>query len=85
METIEDFGEELEVEVTSPVQHHIFYVNEDAGLLDEKKKDFLQCGSKKIKIVKRGSRDLETLVSFLTMRVTKINVDDWKQLKISLV
>ena len=40
METIEAFGEELEVEVTSPAQHHLLYVKEDAKLLDEKKKTF---------------------------------------------
>ena len=38
METIEAFGEELEGEVTSLSQHHIFYVNKDAKLLDKNKK-----------------------------------------------
>ena len=28
-----------------------------------------------------GRPDLETSVSFLTMRVTKINVEDWKKIK----
>ena len=54
METIEDFGEELEVEVTSPVQHHIFYVNENAGLLDEKKKDFFTVWQQKNKNSETG-------------------------------
>ena len=38
METIEAFGEELEGEVTSPVQHHIFDVNKDSELLNENNK-----------------------------------------------
>ena len=38
METIYSFGEEFEGELTSPAPHHIFYVNEDAKLLDEGKK-----------------------------------------------
>ena len=37
--------------------------------------------AKCLHIVKRGRPDLEILVSFLTMRVTKINVDNWKKLK----
>ena len=32
-------------------------------------------------IVKQGRPDQETLVSFLKMRVTKSNVDDWEKLK----
>ena len=31
--------------------------------------------------MKRARPGLETLVSFLTMRVTKSDVDDWKKLK----
>ena len=37
MVTIEAFGEELEGEVTSPAQHHLFYVNDYAELLYENK------------------------------------------------
>ena len=37
--------------------------------------------AKCLHIVKRGRPDLEILVSFLTMRVTKINIDNWKKLK----
>ena len=39
MENIEAFGEELEREVTSPSQHHLFCVNKDAKLLDDNKKE----------------------------------------------
>ena len=38
MEAIEIFGEELEGEVKSPAQHHIFQVNKDAEPLDKNNK-----------------------------------------------
>ena len=38
MEAIELFGEELEREVMSPAQHHLFQVNEDADPSDKNKK-----------------------------------------------
>ena len=38
METIEVFGQELEVVVNSLAHHHRFYVNEGAELLDENRK-----------------------------------------------
>ena len=37
--------------------------------------------SKLLHVVKLGRPDLETLVSFIKIRVTKSNVDDWKKLK----
>ena len=46
METIEAFGEELEGEVTSPAQHHLFYVNEDAKLLDKIKQNIFTAWQK---------------------------------------
>ena len=39
METIEDFGEELEGEVTVTEQHDLFYMNDNAELLDNNKKE----------------------------------------------
>ena len=47
MENIEDLGEELEEEVTLPAQHHLFYVNGDAWLLDENKKDLFTAWQQK--------------------------------------
>ena len=37
--------------------------------------------AKLLYLLKRARPDLETLVSFLTMRATKSDVDDWKKLK----
>ena len=39
MEAIELFGEELEGEVTSPAQHHLFQENEDSKSLNKNKKE----------------------------------------------
>ena len=82
MEAIDIFGEELEGEVTSPAQHHLFHVNKDTEPLDKNKKEnFHSVTAKLLYLVKRARPDLETLVCFLTIRVTKSNVDDWKKLK----
>ena len=79
MEAIELFGEELEGKVTSPAQHHLFQVNKDVEPLDKNKKEiFHSVTAKLLYLVKPARPDLETLVSFLTMRVTKSDVDDWK-------
>ena len=48
METIEDFRGKLEGEVNSPAWHHLLYVNEDAELLDENKKDIFNSVAAKI-------------------------------------
>ena len=54
---------------------------EDAEPLDKNKKEILHSVTAKLLyLVKRARPDLETLVSFLTMRVTKSDVDDWKKL-----
>ena len=82
MEDVEISVEELEGEVTSPAQHRLFQVNQDANPLDKNKKEiFHSATAKLLYIVKRARPDLETLVSFITMRVTKSDVDDWKKLK----
>ena len=64
--------------MTSLAHHHLFYVNEDAELLYENKKESFHCVTANLlHIVKRGRPELEILVYFLKMRVTKSNVDDW--------
>ena len=79
MEAIELFGEKFEERVTSPAQHHLLQVNEDAEPLDKNKREIFHSVTDKILyLVKRARPNLETLMSFLTMRVTKSDVDDWK-------
>ena len=48
MEAIKLFGEELEGTVTSPAQHHLFQVNEDAEPLDKNKKEIFHSVTAKI-------------------------------------
>ena len=86
MEDIELFGEELEGEVMSPAQHHIFQVNQDDDTLDKNKKEiFHSVKAMLLYLAKRARPCLETLVSFLTMRVTKSDIEDWKKLKRGLM
>ena len=47
----------------------------------EQKINFQSVTAKLLHIVKRGLPDMEILVSFLTTRVTKSNVDNWEKLK----
>ena len=68
--------------MTSPAHNHLLYVNEDAQLLDENKKEKVHSViAKLLHIVKQGGPDMETLVSFMTTRFTISNVDDCKKLK----
>ena len=86
LEAIELFREPINGVVTSPAQHHLFQVNENAEQLDEEKsKIFHTVTQKLLYITKRGRLDLETLLSFLTSRVTKSDIDDWKKLKRGLI
>ena len=48
IEAIELFGEELEGKVTSPAQHHLFQVNEDAEPLDKNKKEIFHSVTAKL-------------------------------------
>ena len=68
--------------MTSPAQHHLFQVNKDDKPLDKNKKEnFHSVTSKLLYLVKQARPDLDTLVSFMTTRVTKSDVDNWKKLK----
>ena len=77
IEAIKLFGEELEGKVTSPAQYHLFRVNKDAEPLDKNKKEILHSVTAKLLyLVKQARPDIETWVSFITMRVAKSDVDD---------
>ena len=81
-EVIEVFCEKIEGVVTSPAQNHLFFVDKNAEQLDEKKSEiFHSVTAKLLYLVKRARPDLETLISFLTMRVSKSDVEDWKKFK----
>ena len=77
LEAIELFREPINGVVTSPAQHHIFQVNEKAEQLDEEKNKIFQTVTQKLLYITKGKRlDLEMLLLFLTMRVTKSNIND---------
>ena len=81
-EAIETFGEELTGIVTSPCARHLLETRDDAEQLDEARKEiFHTVTAKLLYIEKRARPDIETAVSFLTTRVDRSDVDDWKKLK----
>ena len=84
-ETIDMFKCEhgnLENRYTSPAGHHLFNVNEDEVLLNEKRKElFHTITAKLLYIMKRARPDIELAVSFLCTRVQNPNLDDWKKLQ----
>ena len=84
LEVIDAFEviENVEGIVRSPAQHGLMVVDENSERLDEHRSDvFHSVTQKLLYIMKRARPDLETLLSFLTMRVSKSTVEDWKKLK----
>ena len=84
LEAIDAFEviEKVEGTVRSPAQHGLMTVDEDSERLDEHRSNvFHSVTQKLLYITKRARPDLETLLSFLTKRVTKSTVEDWKKLK----
>ena len=72
----------LENRYTSPAGHQLFNVNEDAILLNGKRKElFHTITAKLLYIMKRARPDIELAVSFLCTRVRNPNIDDWKKLQ----
>ena len=78
-ECIYIFGEDVSASVTSPKTNKIFEVREDNKQLSDKKGELFHLVVAKLLFIMKGSRpDLETAVSLLTTRVSKSDVDDWK-------
>ena len=81
LEEIEMFGEDIMGTVKSPAQNNPFQVNEDVTkLVGKQRKIFHSVTQKLIFITKRNRPGLETAAAFLTTRVSKRDVDDWKKL-----
>ena len=81
-EAIEIFGEETSGYVTSPCARHLLESRENAEKLDEVRKEiFHTVTAKLLYIEKRARPDIETAVSYLTTRVDKSDMDDWKKLR----
>ena len=76
-----DYGQ-LVNRYTSPAGHHLFEVDENASLLDEKRKElFHTITAKLLYIMKRARPDIELTISFLCTRVRNPSEDDWKKLQ----
>ena len=68
--------------VTSPCARHFLETREDVEQLSEEKKEiFHTVTAKFLYIEKRTRPDIERANSYLTTRVDKSDVDDWKKLK----
>jgi len=81
-EALNKFGETYDHHVSSPCANHLWDVNENAEKLSKEKSDlFHSIVAKLLYITKRSRPDIETAVAFLTTRVSKSDIDDWKKLK----
>ena len=81
-EALNKFGETCDNHVSSPCANHLWDVNENAEKLSKEKSDlFHSIVAKLLYITKRSRPDIETAVAFLTTRVSKSDIDDWKKLK----
>ena len=78
-QALEKFGPTYTYHFTSPCANHLWKVNKNAEKLDEKKADlFHSIVAKLLHVTKRSRPDIETAVAFLMTRVSKSDVDDWK-------
>ena len=65
--------------VTSCAAAHLFEVREDAEQLNEEKSEiYHSLVAKLLYIMKRARPDIKTAISFLSRRVSKSDMDDWK-------
>ena len=76
------FGEYANAPVSSPETKIIFGVREDAEQLSDNTGDiFYSVVGEILFIMKRSRLDLETVVVFLTTRLSKSDVTDWENCK----
>ena len=79
---IQNEGEDVIEEVTSPATRKLREVNPECELLSEDKSDaFHSIVALLLWIMKRARPDLETAISYLCTRVSKSNLDDWGKLR----
>ena len=80
-EMIESFPDGIEGTSASPAADHLFQVNENGVLLDEKRAEvFHTIVAKGLFLCKRARGDIMTTIAFLCTRVQKPDEDDWKKL-----
>ena len=80
-EIIQEFSENLSGTVSSPAKRTLMDVNDEDELLNISKADeFHSVVAKLLYLEKRGRPDLEPTVAFLSTRVSKPNITDWRKL-----
>jgi hypothetical protein len=81
-ECIDDFPDNISKSSSTPAAAHLFDVNDECEKLDEEKSEiFHKIVAKLLFACKRARPDIQTAVAFLTTRVSKSDIDDWKKLK----
>jgi hypothetical protein len=81
-ECIDEFPEEIKSSSNSPAAAHLFDVNDDCNKLSKEQSEiFHKIVAKLLFLCKRARPDIQTAVAFLTTRVSKSDLDDWKKLK----
>ena len=81
-EAIEDFGEDVSQNVSTPANLGLTLIDETSPELDPHKQDkFHSIVSKLLWVMKRGRPDIETTIAFLCTRVAVSTEQDWKKLR----
>ena len=79
---LDEAPEDMAGTAVTPAANDLFTVREDAKQIDKKQAEtFHHLTAKILYLLKRARPDILPTVSFLTTRVTKSNVDDWKKLR----
>ena len=80
-DTVNEFPEDCNKIVTTPAAVNLFEINEKQEKLDNEKKQISHTFVEKLLFIcKRGRQDIQVAVAFLSTRVTKPDLDDWKKL-----
>jgi ABC-type proline/glycine betaine transport system permease subunit len=81
-EAIELFGQDVSKNVTSTATKKLFEITAATPALDTVRVDvFHSVAAKLFWVMKRSRPDIETTISFLCIRVSRSNEDDWAKLK----
>ena len=79
LKSINKFGRNVDLKVTTLAYSHIFIVNKQAQQLYVEKSEIFRLVVEKLLYIMRRSRpDWETAILFLYRRESKSDVDDWK-------
>ena len=78
---IEEFPMELDGEPTSPAANHLFEVDDNGVKMKPDQKDLIhEFVAKLLFLGKRSRPDLQTAISFLSVRVREPDTDNYKKL-----